>query len=91
MVNIILFKHSGLIRLQEILKNAQPGHKWLARRLRPGEDNRPLLKLLKAYGETRVIIDCPANRVLEYLRQAHEVKFFEDYMVLYLKLILSHQ
>ncbi|OWR43841.1 hypothetical protein KGM_209173 [Danaus plexippus plexippus] len=80
----------GLIRLQEILKNAQPGHKWLARRLRPGEDNRPLLKLLKAYGETRVIIDCPANRVLEYLRQAHEVKFFEDYMSYILMSLDAH-
>lgn len=47
----------------------------------PGEDNRPLLKALKSTGETRVILDCPADRVLEYLRQANEVKFFEDYMV----------
>ncbi|XP_039752079.1 glutamate receptor ionotropic, kainate 2-like isoform X2 [Pararge aegeria] len=70
----------GLIRLQEILKHADPSHKWVARRLKRGEDNRQLLKALKAYGESRVIIDCPSERVLHYLRQAFEVKFFEDYM-----------
>ncbi|XP_049872660.1 glutamate receptor ionotropic, kainate 2-like isoform X2 [Pectinophora gossypiella] len=70
----------GLIRLQEILKHADPEHKWFVRRLLPGEDNRPLLKSLKALGETRVILDCPPERVVDYLRQAREVKFFEDYM-----------
>ncbi|XP_034827944.1 glutamate receptor ionotropic, kainate 2-like [Maniola hyperantus] len=70
----------GLIRLQEILKHADPSHRWVARRLKPGEDNRQLLKALKAYGESRIIIDCPSDRVLDYLRQANEVKFFEDYM-----------
>lgn len=67
--------------MQEILKHTEPDVKWLVRRLVPGEDNRSLLKTLKAKGETRVILDCPANRVLDYLRQANEVKFFEDYMV----------
>lgn len=73
---------AGLIRLQEILKYANPEDKWLVRRLEPGEDNRPLLKTLKATGETRVILDCPTNRIMDYLRQANEVKFFEDYMVI---------
>lgn len=72
---------TGLIRLQEVLKHSDPEVKWLVRRLVPGEDNRPLLKSLRVTGETRVILDCPADRVLEYLRQANEVKFFEDYMV----------
>lgn len=67
--------------MQEILKYAKPDHKWLVRRLKPGEDNRQLLKSLKAYGTTRVIIDCHSDRVYEYLKQAFEVKFFEDYMV----------
>ncbi|KAL0830570.1 hypothetical protein ABMA28_002722 [Loxostege sticticalis] len=80
----------GLIRLQEILKYANPEHKWLVRRLVPGEDNRPLLKTLKATGETRVILDCPADRVLEYLRQANEVKFFEDYMSYVLMSLDAH-
>lgn len=75
----------GLIRLQEILKHAEPGHKWFVRRLAAGGDNRPLFKAVKTTGVTRVIIDCPANRILEYLRQANEVKFFEDYMVCSLK------
>lgn len=77
----MFFFLSGLIRLQEILKYADPEHRWLVRRLAPGEDNRPLLKALKATGEARVILDCPADRILEYLRQANEVKFFADYMV----------
>ncbi|CAH2093715.1 unnamed protein product [Euphydryas editha] len=80
----------GLIRLQEILKYAKPDHKWLVRRLKPGEDNRQLLKSLKAYGTTRVIIDCPTDRVLEYLRQAFEVKFFEDYMSYVLMSLDAH-
>lgn len=80
-LNLKEFSFAGLIRLQEILKHADPEVKWLARRLTPGEDNRPLLKALKASGQMRIIIDCPAERILEYLRQANEVKFFEDYMV----------
>ncbi|XP_053604449.1 glutamate receptor ionotropic, kainate 2-like isoform X2 [Plodia interpunctella] len=70
----------GLIRFQEILKHADPEHKWLVKKLTPGEDNRSLLKTLKATGETRVVLDCAADRVLDYLRQANDVKFFEDYM-----------
>lgn len=62
--------------------------KWLVRKLAPGEDNRTLLKTLKATGETRVILDCPAHRVLDYLRQAREVNFFEDYMVTFGFLII---
>ncbi|CAH0713965.1 unnamed protein product, partial [Brenthis ino] len=80
----------GLIRLQEVLKYADKGHKWLIRKLKPGEDNRQLLKSLKAYGETRVIIDCPSDRVLDYLRQAFEVKFFEDYMSYVLMSLDAH-
>ncbi|CAH0399801.1 unnamed protein product [Chilo suppressalis] len=80
----------GLIRLQEILKHADPEHKWRVRRLVPGEDNRTLLKSLKATGETRVILDCPADRVLHYLRQANDVKFFEDYMSYVLMSLDAH-
>ncbi|CAH2047171.1 unnamed protein product, partial [Iphiclides podalirius] len=80
----------GLIRLQEILKHADPEHKWLVRRLTPGEDNRPLLKAIKSTGATRLIIDCPADRVLEYLRQASEVKFFEDYVSYVLMSLDAH-
>lgn len=74
--------HTGLIRLQEILKHAKPEHKWIVRRLIPGQDNRSLLKALKTTGETRVILDCPADRVKDYLRQANDVNFFADYMVI---------
>ncbi|XP_047537910.1 glutamate receptor ionotropic, kainate 2-like [Vanessa atalanta] len=80
----------GLMRLQEIFKHAEPDHKWLVRRLKPGEDNRQLLKSLKAYGVTRVVIDCPSDRILEYLRQAFEVKFFEDYMSYILMSLDAH-
>ncbi|XP_045499036.1 glutamate receptor ionotropic, kainate 2-like [Colias croceus] len=80
----------GLIRLQEVLKHADPEHKWLVKRLKPGEDNRQLLKSLKATGQTRVILDCPSDRVLDYLRQAHEVKFFEDYMSYVLMSLDAH-
>ncbi|XP_072932697.1 glutamate receptor ionotropic, kainate 2-like isoform X2 [Epargyreus clarus] len=80
----------GLIRLQEILKHATADHKWMVRRLKPGEDNRPLLKSLKATGVTRVILDCPSDRVLEYLRHANEVKFFEDYMSYVLMSLDAH-
>ncbi|XP_013173673.1 PREDICTED: glutamate receptor ionotropic, kainate 2-like [Papilio xuthus] len=80
----------GLIRLQEILKHAEPGHKWFVRRLVPGGDNRPLFKAVKTTGATRVVIDCPAERILEYLRQANEVKFFEDYMSYVLMSLDAH-
>lgn len=48
----------------------------------PESDNRPLFKALKVAKEIRVVLDCPAHRIMEYLRQANEVKFFEDYMVI---------
>ncbi|VVD05446.1 unnamed protein product [Leptidea sinapis] len=80
----------GLIRYQEVLKNADPDSKWLVKRLKQGEDNRQLLKSLKASGYTRVILDCAADRVLDYLRQAHEVKFFEDYMSYVLMSLDAH-
>ncbi|XP_060801386.1 glutamate receptor ionotropic, kainate 2-like [Amyelois transitella] len=80
----------GLIRFQEIIKRADPNHRWIIKKLTPGEDNRPLLKTLKATGETRVILDCAADRVLDYLRQANEVKFFEDYMSYVLMSLDAH-
>ncbi|XP_063622177.1 glutamate receptor ionotropic, kainate 2-like [Cydia splendana] len=80
----------GLIRLQEILKFADPEHKWSARRLVPGADNRPLLKSLKLAGESRVVLDCPPHRVMDYLRQANEVQFFQDYMSYVLMSLDAH-
>ncbi|CAH4033775.1 unnamed protein product [Pieris brassicae] len=80
----------GLIRLQEVLKYAPSTDKWLVRRLKRGEDNKQLLKSLKARGQTRVILDCPSDRVLQYLRQAHDVKFFEDYMSYVLMSLDAH-
>lgn len=81
LANIFIKSFTGLVRLQEVLKHADPEVKWRVKRLIPGEDNRTLLKSLKAIGETRVILDCPTERVLEYLQQANEVNFFQDYMV----------
>ncbi|CAK1555311.1 unnamed protein product [Leptosia nina] len=80
----------GLIRLQEILKYADPNDNWLVRRLKSGKDNRQLLKSLKVARHTRVILDCPSDRILEYLRQAHDVKFFEDYMSYVLMSLDAH-
>lgn len=77
----MILRLQGLLRLQEILKHADPEHHWTLRRLSPGDDNRPLFKELKNDTRmTKVILDCPADRVLEYLRQAKEVNYFEDYM-----------
>lgn len=73
---------TGLIRLQAILKRHGPDHHPITlRQLDPGGDNRQIFKSVKNSGETHIIIDCKPENVLQYLRQANEVKLMGDYQV----------
>ena len=52
-------------------------------------DNRPLLKKVQNSKETHIILDCEADNILDYLRQAHEVNLLGDYQVLQLHMHIT--
>ncbi|XP_066147480.1 glutamate receptor ionotropic, kainate 2-like [Euwallacea fornicatus] len=77
---VIYENEDSLLRLRESLKQRRPGDLTLAfRKLGDGPDYRSVLKQIKASGDYRFILDCKADRILEILKQASEVKLLEDY------------
>ncbi len=75
---LILYEESeGLVRLQEVLKISPKLQEMSVqiRQLVPGPNNdyRPLLKDIKTFAETRIILDCRPENVHEVLRQAQQV------------------
>ncbi|XP_077295114.1 glutamate receptor ionotropic, kainate 2-like isoform X1 [Arctopsyche grandis] len=72
----------GLVRLQEIFKKHGPKDPPISvYQLEPKKDNRPLLKKIQLSGEIHIILDCEAENILDYLRQAHEVKLLGNYQM----------
>lgn len=70
------------MRLQDVFQIHGPSDSPVTvRYLGTGPDFRPLLKEIQASGETRIIIDCHIDNVLEIFRQAKDVKLMEDYQV----------
>jgi ionotropic glutamate receptor len=77
---VVLYEDDeGLVRLQEILKlqSFDKRDNVIVRQLGPGSDNRPLLKEIRALGENRIILDCATENIIEFLRQAKEVKLMD--------------
>lgn len=50
----------------------------------------PLLKEIASYGETRIILDCSREKVLEVLKQAIPVKMLEEYQSYIITSIDAH-
>lgn len=81
---LILYEESeGLVRLQEVLK-ISPKLMEMKLQIRqliagPNKDYRPLLKDIKNYGETRIVLDCAPENVYEILRQAQQVGITSAY------------
>lgn len=70
----------SIMRLHDILQiHDTDSSPIVVRKLEDGDDYFPLLKEIHSYSETRIILDCNVDRVLEILRQANKVKMLEEY------------
>lgn len=73
------------MRLQDVFQIHGPGDSPVTVRfLGSGPDFRPLLKEIQNSGETRIVLDCNVENILEIFRQAKDVKLMEDYQVSYI-------
>ncbi|XP_066999458.1 glutamate receptor ionotropic, kainate 2 isoform X3 [Anabrus simplex] len=71
---------SALIRLQGVLQNSDKGdNPIIVRQLDPGKDYRPMLKEIKMSTETRIILDCDPEDILDILRAADSVDMMDVY------------
>lgn len=70
----------SLMRLEDVLQMHTPNDSPLVVRQLPDDgDYKPLLKDLSAMGETRIILDCSSEKVLDVLNQAAAVKMLQEY------------
>lgn len=77
---IIYENDESLIKLQDILKNQKMGEApTLMKRLPEGLDYRHVLKEIKESSELQIILDCRADKIINVLEQAKEIKLMEDY------------
>lgn len=73
------------MRLQDVFQIHGPSDSPVTVRfLGTGPDFRPLLKEIQNSGETRIVLDCSVDNILEIFRQAKDVKLMEDYQVSYI-------
>ncbi|XP_014272498.1 glutamate receptor ionotropic, kainate 2 isoform X2 [Halyomorpha halys] len=75
----------GLLRLQELLKShkrafTSEGHvPFTVWQIEPEGDVRPILKHIQKTSETRIVLDCATERIIDVLKQAKQVKMLGDY------------
>ncbi|KDR09166.1 glutamate receptor ionotropic, kainate 2-like isoform X2 [Zootermopsis nevadensis] len=81
----------GLLRLQEVLKaHGLEDRKIIVRQFVPGKDQRKLLKEINASNETRILLDCATDRVLDVLQQARDVKLISVYHSYFITSLDTH-
>lgn len=79
---IIYEDNYSLMRLQDMLGIHNPEDSPVTvRQLGDDSDYRPLLKAIYSSGESRFVLDCNVNKVIDILRQASEVKLLGEYQV----------
>ena len=77
---IIYENDDSLIKLKDVLQIHGPEDAPITvRQLDEGPDYRPLLKEIQASGESHVVLDISADKIVDLLRQAAEVKMMEEY------------
>lgn len=77
---IIYENDDSLIKLKDVLQIHGPEDIPITvRLLDEGPDYRPLLKEIQASGESHVVLDISADKIIDLLRQAGEVKMMEEY------------
>lgn len=70
----------SLMRLQDILQLHGPSDSSIVlRQLSDDGDFKPMLKEISSHGETRIILDCGVEKVLDVLNQATVVKMLGEY------------
>ncbi|KAF7282954.1 hypothetical protein GWI33_001764 [Rhynchophorus ferrugineus] len=81
---IIYDDEEGLIKLQDVLKlqehdeNAVKNTMMLTK-LDPSGDSRHILKKIRNTSMSRIVLDCPLDKILNVLEQAKEVKLLADF------------
>lgn len=82
---ILYQRKEGLMRLQEVLKVATVDDApVVVRQLGEDLDHRSLLKEIRNSSYTNIILDCDNDRIIDILKQAHEVNlldFFYSYLI----------
>nr|APC94352.1 ionotropic receptor 7 [Pyrrhalta aenescens] len=71
---------NGLLRLQESLKQLKPDDPAVAfKALGPRENLRSVLKEVQSSGVAHFILDCEAERIMDILRLAKELKLLSEF------------
>ena len=77
---IIYENDESLIKLKDVLQLHSPDdHPITVRQIPADPDLRPMLKEIRASGETNIVLDVSSEKIVDLLRQAKEVKMMEDY------------
>lgn len=69
----------GLMRVQQVLSSYSGMHPIVVRRLTPKGDNKHIFKDLAKHQESRVLLDCDVDNVMDYLKEATELNMLNDY------------
>lgn len=79
---VIYEDNYGLMRLQDILQIHNPEDSPITvRQLSTDTDYKILLKEISHSAETRIVLDCSVDKIIEILKQASEVRLLEEYQV----------
>lgn len=73
----------GLMRVHDVLQYHTTSEEYnsavMVRQLNEEDDHLPMLKEISLYGESRIILDCSVDKILDILQQAKKVKLLEEY------------
>lgn len=81
----------SLMRLQNILQLHGPRDSPIVlRQLSDDGDYKPMLKEIASLGETRIVLDCAIDKVLDVLDQAFVVKMLGEYQSYFITTLDAH-
>lgn len=80
----------GLMRVHDILQYHDTTKGPIMVRRIEGDDQLPMLKEIALYGETRIVLDCSLDRIVDLLQQAKKVKLLEEYQNYIITTIDAH-
>ncbi|KAJ9591183.1 hypothetical protein L9F63_002254, partial [Diploptera punctata] len=88
---ILYESDEGLIKLQDVLKAHGPDDDAITvLQFLPGDDQRQLLKEIRASRETHILLECSTERIIDILKQAREVKMVGDYISYFITSLDTH-
>lgn len=81
----------SLMRLQDILQlRGSVDSQIVVRQMSEDGDYKSILKQMKVDGETRFILDCAAEKVMDVLKQASDVKMLDIYRSYFIASLDAH-